>query len=176
MPSHTLTPKFLAILALTGTLLGSVPILTLAQGNSGFTIFSGVERKDILDYYLQYGGRPGQWDRYQLYVPAKKLSQGARRFYISYPANFDGKFDPKSVSIRTKNGEVPVEETIWDQESRFLEINLAQDIPPNTKVDIVLSNVTNPDFGTYYLVCDVMASGDIPVRLYAGTWIVSIQR
>ncbi|MFN5515827.1 MAG: DUF2808 domain-containing protein [Cyanobacteriota bacterium] len=176
MLTRLLSPKFLAILALSGSFIGAWPVLTYAQGNSGFTIFSGVERKDILDYYLQYGGRPGQWDRYQLYVPAKKLSQGARKFYISYPANFDGEFDPKSIRIRTKNGEIPVADAVWDKESRFLEISLAQDIPPNTKVDIVLSNVTNPNFGTYYLVCDVMASGDIPVRLYAGTWIVSIQR
>ena len=49
-------------------------------------------------------------------------------------------------------------------------------VPANTKVDLVFSNVQNPDIGTYYLVADVQAAGEIPVRLYIGTWIVSINR
>ncbi|BFM40145.1 DUF2808 domain-containing protein [Synechocystis sp. LKSZ1] len=176
MLAHALTKKTLALLALSGTLLFGLPVFVLAQGNSGFTIFSGVDRKDILDYYLQFGGFPNEWDRYKLYIPAKKLTQGASRFYISYPANFDGKFDTQSIDVRTKSGSVPLESVVWDKESRFLEISLAQPIDPNTKVDIVLSNVKNPTWGTYYFVCDVTASGDIPLRLYVGTWIVSIQR
>ncbi len=168
--------KNLALLALSGAVLLALPAITIAQGNSGLTIFSGVDRKDILDYYLQFGGRPNEWDRYKLYIPAKKLSQGARRFYISYPENFDGIFDTKSIDIRTKAGSIPIEDVVWDKESRFLEISLAEPINPNTKVEIVLSNVKNPDYGTFYLVADVMASGDIPVRLYIGTWILSINR
>jgi len=30
-----------------------LPKITLANGNPGLTIFSGVDRKDILDYFLQ---------------------------------------------------------------------------------------------------------------------------
>ncbi|MFM6439270.1 MAG: DUF2808 domain-containing protein, partial [Microcystis panniformis] len=41
--------------------------------------------------------------------------------------------------------------------------------------EIVMSNVRNPELGTYYFTCDVTASGNIPVRLYVGTWIVSIE-
>ncbi len=36
-----------------------LPKITLANGNPGLTIFSGVDRKDILDYFLQFGGRSG---------------------------------------------------------------------------------------------------------------------
>jgi hypothetical protein len=177
MPLPKLSAKqIFSMFALSGALLVGLPALTLAGGNPGLTIFSGVDRKDILDYNLQYDGRPREWDRYKLYVPAKKLSQGASKFYISYPANFDGQFNTDSIEVRGKNGTVPIKGVVWDKESRFLEITLEKPVDPNTKVDIVLSNVKNPDFGTYYFVCDVLASGDIPVRLYVGTWIVSIDR
>lgn len=166
----------LSLLALSGCLVVVAPTLTLAGGNSGLTIFSGVDRKDVLDYNLQFNGLPNQRDRYKLYIPSKKLTQGASKFYISYPANFDGKFRIDSVDVRVKDQSVAIKDVIWDKESRFLEITPEEAIPPNTKVEIVLSNVTNPDMGTYYFVADALASGDIPVRLYLGTWIISISR
>ena len=166
-----------ALLALSGALVTGLPAISWAGGNSGLTIFSGVDRKDILDYYLQFGGRPGEWDRYKLYIPAKKMTQGAKVFYVSYPENFDGKFDLNKVRVETqKQGKLEIEDVVWDQESRFLQIVVAEPAVANSKVTITLSNVKNPTFGTYYLVSDVMASGDIPVRLYVGTWIVDIQR
>ncbi|NEP28282.1 DUF2808 domain-containing protein, partial [Moorena sp. SIO3I6] len=42
--------------------------------------------------------------------------------------------------------------------------------------ELVFSNVKNPDGGTYYFVCYVLAAGDIPLPTYVGTWIVSIGR
>lgn len=172
-----LSPQWLlSLLALSGCLVVAAPTLTLAGGNSGLTIFSGVDRKDILDYFLQYNGLPNQQDRYKLYIPSKKLTQGASKFYISYPANFDGQFRTDKIEVRVKDKSVPLKNVVWDKESRFLEITPEEAIPPNTKVEIVLSNVTNPDMGTYYFVADALASGDIPVRLYIGTWIISISR
>jgi hypothetical protein len=174
----------IATLALSGCLLGSLPILTWAGGNPGFTLFGGVDRKDILDYYLDFGGRPGQKDRYKLYIPAKKLTQGAKKFFVSYPDYFDGKFDtddkgnlnPNSIKVRVNGKSLAKKEVYWDKESRFVEIEMAEAVEPNTKVDLVFSNVKNPESGTYYFVCDVQASGDIPLRLYIGTWVVSINR
>lgn len=165
----------LPILALSGFLLVGLPTLTWAGGNSGLTIFSGVERKDILDYYLQFGGRPKQWDRYKLYIPAKKLPQGASSLFITYPDYFDGEFDLNKIEVRIKGKAIPIKEVVLDKESRLLEINLEQPIEPNSKAEIVMSNVKNPNLGTYYFTCDILASGDIPVRLYVGTWIVSIE-
>ncbi|MFN9174480.1 MAG: DUF2808 domain-containing protein [Synechocystis sp.] len=174
-----------ALLALSGALVTGLPAISWAGGNAGLTIFSGVERSDILDYYLQFGGRPGERDRYKLYIPAKKMTQGAKVFYISYPENFDGKFsvnpdgtiNKNKIRVETqKQGTLEIEDVVWDKESRFLQIVVAEPAVVNSKVTITLSNVTNPTFGTYYLVSDVMASGDIPVRLYVGTWIVDIQR
>ena len=166
----------ISTLALSGCLLAGAQTLTWAGGNSGLTIFSGVERRDILNYYLDFGGHPRQYDRYKFYVPAKKLTQGASKFFISYPEHFDGKFDLDKVEVRVKGESLPLREVYWDQESRIVEIDLLESIEANTKVDLVFSNVKNPNSGTYYFVLDVQASGEIPVRLYVGTFIVSIER
>ncbi|OKH26196.1 hypothetical protein NIES593_03750 [Hydrococcus rivularis NIES-593] len=165
------------ILALfvSGCLLAGMQTIGWAQGNPGLTIFSGVERENILNYYLDFGGIPRQWDRYKLYVPAKKLTQGASKFFISYPEHFNGKFDTDKVEVRVNKESVPLREVYWDKESRVLEIDLERPIEAGTKATIVLSNVKNPDFGTYYFVCDAQAAGQVPVRLYLGTWIVSIE-
>jgi hypothetical protein len=65
----------------------------------------------------------------------------------------------------------------WDQESRIIEIDLEKPIEASTKVEVVLSNVKNPRFGgTFYFNCQVMAAGDVPIRLYLGTWILTIQQ
>jgi hypothetical protein len=163
-----------AALIISGCLLTGVQAITWAQGNPGLTIFSGVDRENILDYFLQFGAQKNQWDRYKLYIPAKKLTEGASKFYISYPQNYNGKFDTDSIEVRVDGEPLPLREVIWDKESRFLEIALEKPVDANTKVDLVLSNVKNPDPGTYYFVGDVLAGGSIPVRLYLGTWIISI--
>ncbi len=167
--------RLLPLLALSGCLVAGLAPLTWANGNPGLTLFGGVDRKDILDYYLQFGGRPRQIDRYKLYIPAKKLPQGATSFFVFFPDYFDGDFDPNKIDVRIKGESVPIKEVVWDRESRIIEISLEQGIDPNTKTELVFSNVKNPDLGTYYFVCDILASGDIPVRSYVGTWIVSIE-
>lgn len=165
----------LVALSMTVGSIALLPALTLANGNPGLTIFSGVERKDILDYFLQFGGRPNQIDRYKLYIPAKKLSQGASTFFVSYPDYYNGQFDTSKMEVRVKGKAVPLKEVIWDKDSRIIQITLEQAIDPTNKVELVMSNVKNPDLGTYYFTCDVLASGNVPVRLYVGTWIVSIE-
>lgn len=166
----------LAILALAGGVVTGLPVLTWASGNPGLTIFSGVDRADILDYNLQFGGRPRQWDRYKLYIAPKKLPQGAATFLITYPDYFDAQINPQRVEIRTRDGSLPLKDVVVDEESRRIEIVLEEPIPPNTRTEIVMSNVRNPNMGTYYLRGDVIIPGDIPVPLYVGTWIISIQR
>lgn len=164
--SFRLSSRLLALVALAGSLLAGLPTLTRADGNAGLTIFSGVDRKDVLDYHLDFGGNPNQsGERYKLYIPGKKLTQGASKFFITYPANFDGKFDTDKIEVRVKGEAIPLKEAIWDKESRLLEITLAKPIEAATKVDLVLSNVKNPDFGTYYIRADVQAAGQIPLRL-----------
>ncbi|ACK67351.1 conserved hypothetical protein [Rippkaea orientalis PCC 8801] len=181
LASTILAPRrLLSALALSGCLFAGFQALTLAGSNPGLTIFSGVDnRRDILDYHLDFGGRPNHvGERYKLYVPAKKLTQGVSKFFISYleRPEFDGQFDLDRVDVRVEGKSVPIKEVYWDKESRVIEIDLAQPIEASKKAEIVFSNVKNPGNGTYYFICDVLSSGDIPIRLYIGTWILSIER
>lgn len=168
--------RWLTALALSGCFLAGAQPLTLAGSNPGLTIFSGVERENLLNHHLDFGGRPNQWDRYKLYIPAKKLTEGAAKFFISYPEHFDGKFDVEEVEVRVKGDSLPLQEVYWDEEGRVIEIVLENPLEASTKVDLVLSNVKNPDMGTYYFVVDAQAAGEIPLRLYIGTSIIDIDR
>jgi len=172
-----LTKRLLSGIVLVGCFLG-VPLSASSQSNPGITIFSGVDRKDQLDYYLDFGGRPGGWDRYRLRVPGNRLQKGVAKFIIQYPDYFDGKFDTDSMEVRLKDESLPLKSAKWDKQSLSLEIELAQpieELQKKDKVEIVLSNVKNPQGGgTFYFNCNVLAINDIPVPMYVGTWIVTI--
>ncbi len=168
----------LSALTISGCLLASAATISFAQGNSGLTIFSGVGRENILNYYLDFGGKANARDRYRLRVPGKKLIGGASKFFIVYPDYFDGKFDVDKIEVRIKNGKkqesLPLREVIWDKESYIIEIDLEEPIKESRKVEIVFSNVRNPEIGTYYFHCQVLPADDLPIRQHLGTWIVSI--
>lgn len=178
--------RFFATVAISSCIVGSIPLISHAQG--GLTIFSGVNRENILNYYLDYNGKKHNRDRYKLRIAGKKLTDGAAKFFIAYPDYFDGKFDvdmdytedpddnPVEVRIKTggKQESLPLRNVIWDEESRIIEIELEQPLRESRKVEIVFSNVRNPDVGTYYFHCDVLPAADLPIRRYVGSWIISI--
>ncbi len=167
--------NLLATIALTATLIGGITPWVGAQSNPGLTIFSGVEQRDILNYHLDFGGKAGGWDRYRLRIPGKKLTQGVSKFFIVYPDYYKGEFDPKAIEVRVQNRPLPLEEVIWDKESRIVEIVLKQPLLESRQVEIVFSNVKNPDDGgTYYFQGQILTAGQIPLRLSVGTWILSI--
>ena len=58
----------------------------------------------------------------------------------------------------------------------MVEIDLEKPLEAGNSAEIVFSNVKNPSAGTYYLIGDVLTSGQIPLRVYIGTWIVSFSR
>jgi len=165
-------------LAISGFLLGGIATASVSQGTSGLTIFSGVGRENILDYYLDFGGKANARDRYRLRVPGKKLIGGASKFFITYPDYYDGKFDLDKIEVRIKNGKkqesLALREVIWDKESYILEIDLEEPIKESRKVELVFSNVRNPEIGTYYFHCQVLPADDLPIRQHLGTWILSI--
>ncbi|GAB4232232.1 MAG: DUF2808 domain-containing protein [Stanieria sp.] len=167
--------NLLTTVALLSCSFSFLPIVTYAQSNSGLTIFSGVERENILDYHLDFGGNAGSIDRYRLRVPGKKLMQGVSKFFISYPDYYKGKFDTDKIEVRVKGKSLPIREVIWDKESYLIEIDLEQPLKESNKVEIVFSNVKNPRFGgTFYFQCQILPASDLPIRQHLGTWILSI--
>jgi hypothetical protein len=172
--SKFINKSLLTTLALATTIVTSIPQEINAQSNPGLTIFSGVDRENILNYHLDFGGNEDSWDRYRLRVPAKKINEGVAKFFISYPDYFDGKFDTNKIEVRAEGKALPLREVVWDKESRIVEIDLEQPFVEGKKVEIVFSNVKNPSSGTFYFHCQVLTPGQVPVRLHVGTWILSI--
>lgn len=177
IPLKRLSKRFVTAIAISTSLITALPYVAVSQSTPGLTIFSGVDRKDNLNYHLDFGGRPGGWDRYRLRIPSKKLTQGVARFFISYPENYQGKFDPSKIEVRVKNEPLAIREIIWDEESRIIEIDLEEPMLESKKVELVFSNVKNPRFGgTFYFQCQILTPGQVPLRLHLGTWILSINR
>jgi hypothetical protein len=175
--STVINKSLLTTLALTTTIVTSIPQEIKAQTNPGLTIFSGVERDNILNYRLDFGGNAGGWDRYRLRVPGNKITEGVAKFFISYPEYFDGKFDTDRIEVRIEGEPLPLREVIWDQESHIIEIDLEEPILESRKLEVVFSNVKNPSSGgTFYFQCQILTPGQVPLRLQVGTWIVSIQQ
>ncbi|NJL83789.1 MAG: DUF2808 domain-containing protein [Chloroflexaceae bacterium] len=176
---HPIAKRLLCAVFVSSCLAGGVQIAS-SQENPGFTIFSGVEQDNILGYRLDFGGSPNGWDRYKMRIPSKKMVSGASKFIIKYPDYFyedGGRFDIKRVEVRLKDESLPIRDVFWDEEAHIIEIDLEKPILEAQRVEIVLHNVKNPKFGgTYYFHCDVLAANDLPIRLYVGTWIVSIGR
>ncbi len=167
--------RWLTALALSSSVITGLPYLVMAQSNPGLTIFSGVERENILNYHLDFGGKANGIDRYRLRIPSKKLTQGVDRFFISYPGYYSGKFDVDKIEVRINGNSLPLRDVIWDEESRIIEIALEEPIVESRKVELVFSNVKNPRFGgTFYFQCQILTPGQVPLRLHLGTWIVSI--
>lgn len=146
-----------------------------AQGTTGLTIFSGVERQNQLGYRLDYFGRLGARDRYRLRIPREKMPVAVSEFFINYPETYRGEFDPDAVRLEANGDEVALDDVEWDLENRVISIYPSEPVPANTRIEIVLSNVQNPNrVGTHYFNALVVGAGDVPVRQYLGTWILSI--
>ncbi|MGF1493541.1 MAG: DUF2808 domain-containing protein [Microcoleaceae cyanobacterium] len=170
--------KAVAGLTLVSSALVGLPLISLAQGGpGGLTIFSGVERENQLGFNLQ-SGQSGDKDRYKLRIPAKKLNLAVELISITYPDYYRGEFDPDEVEIRIngdKDQSVPLQEVVWDEENRFIEIYPEEPIAAGNKLEIVLHNVENPRFGgTYNFNANIRTPGDVPLTRYVGTWILSI--
>lgn len=167
--------RLLSALAVTSCLLTGLPTLSLAQGLPGFTLFSGVKSENQLPFRLDFGGQPNGWDRYRLRIPAKKLKLAVAQFTITYPDYYKGSFDTDNIEVRIKGKKVPLQEVKWDKENHLVEIYPQEPVPANSRVELVFSNVKNPNFGgTYYFNLQILTPGDVPLLRYVGTWIMNI--
>lgn len=175
MLNSQIAQKLLACLALSGSLVSIVPAAVRADSLPGFTLFSGVERGDQLGYRLDSGSR-GATDRYHLRIPGSKINRlGAAQIQITYPDYYKGTFDEKNIEVFAGDKSIPVSSVKWDKERQTLEINLAQQLKTKGEIEVVLSNVRNPDSGgMYYFSCQVKSSPEFPIARYMGTWILSI--
>jgi hypothetical protein len=134
-----------------------------------------VKRDNQLPFKLDFGGQSSGWDRYRLRIPAKKLNLAVAQFAISYPDYYKGKFDTDEIEVRIKDKKVPLQEVIWDKENHKVEIYPQEPVPAGSRVELVFSNVKNPNSGgTFYFNCQILSPGDAPLLRYLGTWIVSI--
>lgn len=168
--------RLLTAFTLAACTVGGINTIVSAQSNSGVVLF-GNKDVDVLSYYLDFGGQADARDRYHLRIPAKKLEGGATKFIISYPDYFDGKFDTDRIEVRLnedKKQALPLQEVIWDQENHNVQINLKEALRESKKVEIVFSNVKNPDVGTYYFYGQVVPAKNIPVPELVGAWVLSI--
>ncbi len=167
--------RLLATIAISSCLLAGLPVITSAQGLPGLTLFGGIKRENQLPFRLDFGGQVNTWDRYRLRIPAKKLNVAVSQFAISYPDYYKGKFDTDNIEIRLKGKKVPLQEVVWDKENHKVEIFPQEPIPAGSRLELVFSNVKNPNTGgTFYFNCQVLSPGDTPLLRYLGTWIVNI--
>jgi hypothetical protein len=177
MSRQKFTLRLLSALAASGCLVTGFAAIGQAQGLPGFTIFSGVERENQLGWRMDYDGEPGARDRYRLRIPAKKMEFAVEQFSITYPDTYRGRFDPESVEVKVNGDGVALDEVTWDSENRVIEIYPQTPVPADTRIEIVLSNVRNPNrIGTHYFNALVRSPGDLPMMRYVGTWILSISR
>jgi Protein of unknown function (DUF2808) len=171
-----------------GLLLTGVPLISYAQTNPGLTFSwggNGPSGKQQLGYVLEYGTPGHPQDRYRLKMGRQKLAVDG--ITITYPAYWDGEFNEKSITLQEspKNkflgfGRVPkiaVTSVKVDKDNRFIEIIPEAPIPAGKSFEIVLSNVQNPrSGGMYYFNASITSPGDLPLKRYIGTWVLSISR
>ncbi|HYW20139.1 MAG TPA: DUF2808 domain-containing protein [Nodularia sp. (in: cyanobacteria)] len=168
--------RLLSALAVTSSLLAGFPTMTGAQsGLPGLTLFSGIKSENQLPFRLDFGGQANSWDRYILRIPAKRMNLAAAQFAVSYPNYYEGTFDPKKIEVKVKGKKVALNEVKWNKEARLLEIFPEEPVPAGGTVELVLSNVRNPNFGgMYHFNCQILSPGDTPMLRYVGTWLLSI--
>ncbi|HIK56097.1 MAG TPA: DUF2808 domain-containing protein [Synechococcales cyanobacterium M55_K2018_004] len=175
MASKSQVSRFLSTLAIAGCLASGFTPVVLAQGLPGLTIFSGVARENQLGYRLDFNGRPGFIDRYRLRIPRRKMDAAVSEIRITYPQTYRGSFDTRRIQVKVNGNVVEIEQPTWDRENREIMIYPREPIPADTRVEIVLSNVRNPDNGgTHYFNVQVQSPGAVPLMRYLGTWIISI--
>ncbi len=166
--------RLLSALAVTSCLIAGFPAISSAQ--NGFTLWSGVEGKNQLNYRYDFGGQADGSDRLRLRLDGKKLKTAVAHFVIAYPKYYKGSFDSKKMEVRVKGKKVPLQEAKWDKDNNVIEIYPQEPIAAGSGVEIVLSNIRNPAYGgMYYFNCSTQSPGDVPLSRYIGTWIISVQ-
>lgn len=163
----------LAALAALSCSVAVVPAV-VAQELPGFTLFGGPRRENQLNFRLDRG-RESSWDRYRLRIPPQNLA--IAQIAIDYPDYYKGRFDSERIDVRYKqSGEkILIDRVVWNPDNYTIEIYPKEPIPAGKQLEVVLSNVRNPDSGgMYYFNCRILTPGDTPLLRYIGTWLIQI--
>ncbi|MFN3361975.1 MAG: DUF2808 domain-containing protein [Pseudanabaenaceae cyanobacterium] len=159
--------KFSGALALILSSCLTQPIF--AQAGSGFILFGDV-RDRALNYTLDDGNAKNT-DRYFLDLKPQRFKIG--QIIINIPATFDGRFDPDRMEVRIKDKPVALRSKKLDMETRRIELVVAEPVPPNVPVTIVLAGVTNPYFpGIYKFDANLISADEQPILRYVGSWVI----
>ncbi len=175
-------------LFIAGCLLTGLPAITLAQTNPGFTFSwggNGPSGKQQLGYVLDYGTPGHPQDRYRLKMGTQKTAVDGIR--VAYPNYYDGEINEKQVTLQEspksrligigRAKKIPVRSVTVDKDNRLIEIVPETPIPAGTPTEILMADVQNPrSGGMYYFSCYISVPGDIPLKRYLGTWVLSIFR
>jgi Protein of unknown function (DUF2808) len=177
----------LTSLCVAGSLVSTLPTITSAQSNPGFSFVwgDGPGRKQQLGYVLDYGTPGHSQDRYRLKLGRQNVAIDS--ITITYPNYYDGTFNEKRVTLQEapknkflgfgKTKQIEVSSVKLDKDNRLIEIVPKEPIPSGVPVEVVLSDVQNPrSGGMYYFNAYINSPGDVPLRRYLGTWILSLFR
>lgn len=175
-PQTSSLRRFITAFAVAGCLVtGFSAAASLAQGTPGLTIFSGVEQQYQLGYRLDNDGELGQTDRYRLRFPRRVMTLAANQFIITYPETYRGEFDAKRVALYVNGKKVEIDEVDYNVDNRSISVYPKEVVAANSRVEIRLSNVRNPNrVGTHYFNAQIRSPGDLPMARYVGTWIINI--
>ena len=148
---------------------GVMTLPALAQSGSGFILFGDVRDK-ALNYSLD-DGNARALDRYFLDIKPQKFKIG--EIVINIPETFDGRFDPDRMEVRIKDKPLPLSRKKLDPEGRRIELTLAEPVPPNVTLTVVLAGVNNPYFpGIYKFDANLLSADDKPILRYVGSWVI----
>jgi hypothetical protein len=148
---------------------------SIAQTNPGFILF-GSNRDNALDYCLD-SGRSSTNDRYYLEVKPQKFK--VSEIILSFPEHYTGIIDTNLVELRVmpdgecRGGrELPIASAKLD--NRRLVVIPKAEVPAETRLRLVLSNVRNPDNGGFFQIDARVLRADVPVPVYIGSYIMTI--
>lgn len=166
--------RFFLAVAVTSLFVSGMPAPSWALQCSGLTLFGGPKREYELKYCMQ-SGREDTWDRYFLKIPKEKVDVAISELRIEYPEHYRGEFNEERIELKVNGNTVDLQEAIWDRDNRFVQIYPVEAIPANTDIEVVMSQVRNPERGGMFnFNCQVITRGGPPLPRYLGTWVLTI--
>lgn len=161
------------VLGLAG--LGSFGLASLisapVQAQSGFVLF-GSDEIPVLNYKLDFGGQRRKLERYRLDIPAQDVA--VAEIQIEGDDHFNGDFNPEQVRLEVEKEPVPLRDVYWNPEFKSLEVIIEEPVAAGQEMRLVLSNVRNPDAGTYRFRGRLLGTEANPLFRLVGHWVITI--